>query len=692
MKRVKNIENKQKTKQIELREEIKVIESEIYELPKIKLSHILKSSDFNFSELIDLKGLPNRDLLAYLVKNGCLDENYHMYISSFHEGRLTKNDRDYILATNNFNQSIPNQRIDTPKEVCEIIGEDGFGHEYVLNVNLIDYLLENNEICATRIALVMDYISRNFDQTEDFFTSYFIHGKNIDKLVCYLSQAWPDFASAAIYSRNGTEQISYILKFVESEYIVNHMNKDNLLSDYLSEQGHLVLASNLPLPDNYRVIKEMNVNFHDLTSLDINNILTEFSYTEGLYTINAKNVNYILQKLHDENNTNPMNPEMANYTSILTAGSESLKEYIDDNLPTYLEKVFLILPDNSAESEVAIKALINHEMVDDDLMKKIISKQDYVFETFEEVPTSLWSYLLLNEKIIISWHNISNYLNYDDGDREILTDILQCPNTVNILSKLNIRSAGLDSSDCESLSWFILSNNDIKDPEYCKLIRSIPIVYTAFPDEISKEKIDILAKEIRVVLSDKSFSYAGSNSQLISMLIINSFNEYLKRKDNYPINNDVRELLLESEINDANKNTILLDVTPSGITENKTLSRLIARLLISIEIDCSEFDNAVLASAIVNAQETRDSIKLLIKCIPTWTEEQTMDVITDLPEPFNEISSYGNRTKINNNKLNLELSKLLKEKDFIATFEEKGKFIIINTFESSDHSVLNESE
>ena len=149
------------------------------------------------------------------------------------------------------------------------------------------------------------------------------------------------------------------------------------------------------------------------------------------------------------------------------------------------------------------------------------------------------------------------------------------------------------------------------------------------------------------------------------------------------------EFLLSSEISDENKISVCLDVTPAGAMESKQLSRLIADLFLSNEIDCSRINDAVLSSAIINAQTSSDSIRLLMKCLSTWDEKKTMTVLADLPEPFSEISSNGKRPKLEHNEQNLAFAKLLEKKGFISSMKEKSDSIIINTFKSSDHSEEN---
>lgn len=684
--RKENIENKTARKKIEFQKEIRRIEKEITAVPFKHLSEFLQSDDIKFDVIIDESELANSTLLKYLVRNGYLDDNYHDYISIFHEGRLTRNDRDYILAIRNFSPTNPNQKIDTPSEVCANLREEDFGQKYMLNVTLVDYLLEHSEPNASRIKSVIHYISQNFSQSEEFFSAYFNTGNKLEELVKTLSLEWPDCAGITAYSEIGVELISYILRFVEADYVSAHMNKANALTKFLSEHGSLVLASGFQLPDNYDFLKKLNVHFDDLALLRENNELVSLAYEERLFAINYDNINFILKRFGVNQSACNLQPEKENYTSIIAMGDNTLKDYVDKNLPDYIKKVFLSLPSNSDESGDAIQALINHEMIDDELKKKIISKQSYVFPTFDGAPQSLWSHMLLEEKIAISWQNISRYLNYEGSDKKVVTNLLGRQNIVDTLSRLTIKLSEYGEKECKSLSSFVLHNNEIKDSDYGKLIKRIPYNYLSFPTDISKEKIKILAKEGKVILTKESFDYAASDSQLVATLIGKNIDEYIKEKEEYQIGDDVRELLLSSEISYKNKIFLCLDVTPSGAANSKQLSRLIADLLISNEIDCSNFDTSVLTSAITNAHRVQDSIMLLIKCLPIWDEKKVMGTLAMLPEPYSKISIYGKCPKLDYNEINMALANLLTEKDFVSSVTLENHLIKINTYKSSDHS------
>jgi len=679
--RKKNIENNTEAKKVELQEKIQRIDKKIAELSQLQLYQLLQINDIGLDDLIKKYEIIDSELLVFLVKEGYLDDNYHFYISNFHEGRLSKNDRDYLLTIRNFKQPDPNQKIDTPKEVCANMREEDFGHKYVLNVTLIDYLLESNDPNSKRIKSAIGYISKKIESAEEFFSAYFFSGKHLDKFINNLSREWPEIAVVAISSKHEAELISYILRFVNAEYVSENMNSDNLLTEYLSQQGYLVFASDLQLPDDYNVLKTLDVFFHDLTSLDKNKDLLEFAYAECLYAITTTNVNFILETFADPEN---IEAEKANYTSILSSGSKCLKRYIEANLPNYIEKVFLTLPSNIEESGATIKVLINNKMIDDDLSKKIISKQDNVFNSFDGIPENLWSHLLLEEKVVISWKNISEYLKSDGFDEPVVTELLNRQNIVEPLSNVDIPIEDLGEDEALSLSSFIFRNNKLTDPNYFRLIKCLPYEYRDFPTDMSEEKIKCLANEKTVILTEDSFNFAGNDGQLVATLISNDFNTYFEQQEIYAINDDVRKLLLLSEINNENKVAVCLNVTPQGARESEKLSQLIANVLVVNDVDCSKVDDDVLSSAIVSAQNVSDSISIFMKCLPKWGPVKVMEVIADLPKPFSEISVYGKRPKIDNNKVNLEFAKLLEEKGYISSMKEKGDSVIINTFKSSD--------
>jgi alanine-alpha-ketoisovalerate/valine-pyruvate aminotransferase len=663
----------------ELQRRIKQLEKEILELSQIKLSELINLYGLNIRSLAGKEF----QLLEYLIKNGHLDETYYLYISNFHEGRVTQNDRNYLITIKNFNQPDPNQPIDNPKEICADMREEDFGHKYVLNVTLIDHLFVTYRADHPRINNAFQYISENYKKSEKFVDAYLVSGENLELFVRKLCETWPNFLSEAISSKQAPEIVSYILRFVNKGYVASKMNESKILSSYLEKNGGDVFCSNIKLPDDYSILKDLNVKVSSLQALETNKELVNYLYEENLYNINSENINYILQKFSSQPLSSEKDPEQANYTSIGISGSDFFKAYIDNNLVDYIKEVFLLLPDNSKESEDVITQLIKSKSLDEDLKKKVLSKQDHIFTDLDSVPDELCKYVLKEGKVNISWENISYYLKIEDEDEdedeEFITDYIQDDSNFSKLSNQKISIDTLGQEDAESLSTFLFNANAISDDKYCKIIKCLAYRYLGFPSAVSQEKLLCLAKGSVIKLTEKSFNTAIEDSQLVSALIVNNFGIYLNNKEAYQVGDDVRELLLMSEISNDHKIKVSYDVSVEGALNRDRLLSLMTDILLLDNVSCTGFDNQILSEAIIKSSNEDISIRLLVKCLTNWEKSTSMNVISQLGYPYSKIASNGKRPKLKKTPLNIELSKLLQAKGFISSFSEDKNQIRINT-------------
>lgn len=673
--RNENIENRSDEKIKVIQSDINQLEKEILALPQVKLSQLLRDGELNFYDVIG----KDSKLLEYLIKNGFLDENYNDYISNFHEGRLTKNDRDFLITINNFHQPEPDQKIDTPEEVCANMREEDFGHKYILNITLVDYLLYNCSEKKDRITRSFQYISDNYNKSENFFEAYLVSGENVELFIQKLCEVWPKFSNEAVRSKQSAEIISYILRFVNKGYVVSEMNDGGVISSYLKKNGGLVFCSNIQPPEEYSVLKSLGVKFSSLLTLDKNKDLTNYLHKENLYDINIENVNYILQKFPCSIIKNDQILEQSNYTSIGIFGSDYVKEYINDNLIDYIDRVFLEIPDNSKEDEVVIKQLLNSKVLDKDRKKKVISKQECIFKSIKNISDDICQLLFEEGKINISWGNISSYLKTEESDEDFIIDYIQGSNNFEKLSSEAMSIEELGDDDAKSLSYLLFSSDIINDNKYGELIKCLPYRYSEFPSDVSKEKLLSLVRENIIVLTEKSFEKAVQDSYLASVLIEKNFDVYLEDKDSYKVGDDIRELLLLSEISNDHKIEVCHDISAEGALGSNRLLSLMTDIILLDKVDCNDYDDEILSAAIINASNEDLSIRLLIKCLPSWEEGFAMTVVSQLDHPYNLIALYGRRPKLQKTALNVELSALLKEKGFISSLKEDKDSIRVIT-------------
>lgn len=682
-KRKKNIENKGHEKRIILEAEIRYLEKEKAEVVQLPLFKLLQKHDISVESMIEGEKLRDPRLFVYLVKNGYIDDAYHQYTSNFHEGRLTKNDRDFLLAIRDFKTPDPIQVIDTPDEVCNNMREEDFSHKYALNVTLMDYLFTDKEKGSGRIKSAISYIATNFSESEEFFNAYWNAGKSVADFTRLLSEQWPAYGTAALKSANATSHIALIFTHVTPKNIIGKMNNEGVLTQHLSKHGHLVFASDLYSLLDFDVYKKLGVKFENLSSLEKHETHLEFAHTNDLYEISQSNISFLMKRYSSERDSELHTN--SNYTVLSKPGCEKIKKYVDANLPVYINEVFLNLASNTKESGEAIKSLLNNTALDLDTKKAIVSQEEHVFPDFSDVPTELWTTLLAKEKIGITWPNVSEYFGIDDADKELLTQKVFSDKWLNKLSESKFESDKPTKEHQLSLARFFLGNDDIDNRLYTILVRQTPYNWNGFHD-VSTPKMKILVEEKKVSLCKATYDTAIDDKSLVASLIEKNSTAYFKAKSDYPIDDSVIEILLRSTLTSDQKIDLCHDVTEAGINSSKNLAKIMGELLAPDSVDCSEIDDQILKALIANVQPVDNSIRLLNKVIPTWTEPDTMAAIATLPDPYADIANYGKRPKLTKNDLNTRFAELLKSNGFISKSKDEDSSIRIITFNSADHS------
>jgi len=676
-----NIENKTSDKRIKLEDEIRCLEKERNDLVQLPLKQLLQKTNVTIESILSEQKMEDPELFIYLVKNGYIDETYHMYTSNFHEGRLTRNDRDFLLAIRDFKKNDPNHLVDTPAEVCENMREEDFAHVSVLNVNIMDYILtESTKTIWVESAI--KFISGNFNECEEFFTSYWNAGKNGAVFTQRISQQWSSYASVALNTPNASNHIAMVLSHVVASDVVDNMNNNGVLAEYLSEYGAIVFSSDLYSLSNYEVLKNLNVKFKDISSLKELASHLDFAHKHDLYEINQTNILYLMQR-YSSNKDNERH-ESSNYSCLSLPGCEKIKEYVDLNLPEYIDMVFLLLPQNTKENRDAITFLLNSSAIDIEIKKTIISKQNLVFEDLLNIPVDFWEQYINEDKITPSWHNVSEYLEVEGVNIELLTEKIQKDLWLSILANNSITDISLDEEQKEKLSLFIYENDGLSERVYSALIKNLSYVCDNFP-EVTLEKMIFLAQNRRVRLTEDSFATSEIDLNLKAILVEKNANEYFSSKEGYPINDNIREILLQGNLTEVQKIKICHDVTLAGINSNEKLLKIMTEILAPNGVDCSRIEKQVMIEIITKAPSTEFSLQFINKCIPDWDEQETMNVIASLPEPYSEITTYGRQPKLKNNEINRNFAELLKSKGFVSSVKEDDNRIQINTFRSEDH-------
>lgn len=176
--KIRQIEEDYLDKNNSLKNKIKDLEKDSQRLSRMRLQYLLEKDSSGYDSVIQKcneNKFNKKELFVYLIRNGYLDETYHLYTSNFYVGRLSINDQDYLLSVRNLAVVDPKQPLDNVAEVCENLRQSDFEEKYVLNIRLIDYLLSSNsDLNKKRLSLAIEYILSNFYDSQNFFTAYWL--------------------------------------------------------------------------------------------------------------------------------------------------------------------------------------------------------------------------------------------------------------------------------------------------------------------------------------------------------------------------------------------------------------------------------------------------------------------------------------------------------------------------------------
>lgn len=690
LERKEQIDAKGKENRARIESEIKELEQKIVGLPNVKMCELLREEgggvrwDSTDSVKADTR------LLRYLVNNGYIDDTYYLYTASFYAGSLTLNDHAFIVAVRDFRVLPPEQKVDTPREVCRRMRPTDFHQKYVLNISIFDYLLDPTTTLPSEVDAAVFVIRDDFSGAETFLGSYYSSGKHIDRFFVSVASRWPQFGAEALGSTLAAESLRNILKYVNPTTIVTTMNEGGVLTEYLSHHCDSVFASNLVPPKTYDALKGLEVRLSNVESLAENRECVEFVQRNNLYQINAKNVLYLMRRGSEQGFLNIKLHEQQNLTCIFSAKDSSIADFVRANIDEYVSNVFLTLVNNTKESEATIVYLLKSRELSDAQKKQVLRKEEHVFDDLKNVDPSAWSIIFDEGKIAPSWDNIGAYFTSDQRSDEILIKYFQRKGIAGELANKTMDSPMLEESQVDELANFVVSSEALEEQVYSKLIASIPFSYGSFSGMPSSRFL-ILARLRTVRLTEESFTEAAKNAPVQAQLIARDFSSFASAPGNYIVTDDVRILLLSHDISPQEKIGISAGLSASRLKEDRKVAATVCAILLGASCDISKIGDDIAIEAVSNTSDTESALRLLTLFVPRWDETVIMDTLARMPEPVCEIASYGKRPKLRRNDVNVALAKALERKGAISSLRDEDGYLRINTWRSSDHAGASDS-
>lgn len=676
------IKNKSAKRRNQLNIEISNLKEEKADLARQPLRHLLIHANAEIDAAIVDSDISDSRLLKYLIKNGFLDETYHLYISIFHEGRMSRNDWNFIQMIRDFRPVDPDAQIDNPREVVAEMRDEDFGAEYVLNVALMDYLLSTSEVNSAKIRSAIEFLAKNFTGAEDFFQAYWLSGRVVDAFTRELSAQWRDYGVASIGSDQSYKHIAKILAYVDPTYIAQEMNTNDTLTHYLSNHSVSVFAENVSFANGYESLKLMSVKFESLQELSQMDELAAYACQNSLYEITENNIYFALSNISHSNTATDiaqLDYRQAIYTTINLAPDKTINDYIWKNINIFLENVALTSEENINESREALIKIINHPEANQELATQYLLRQTYIFHRFTDIPNSMQGELLFNNKISIEWENIIEYHRSGDADLTRLSVFLSDNEVVNELARTQIPLTDDDDESGKAISRFIINNIDMNISSFEKLCTCSRYSYNGFPSDMPLDRKLILARAGKITLNEISFTEASESPLLKAILIKTNFSSYIKQIDTYPIDLNVKLELLEL-LPDNSKAQIVKWIKLEELQGNSEATNKIALYLSAEDLSTEDYSRETVVHCLMNGSSQRVAVNVLYNFIHILTNEEIADALNAAPEPHCQFVKPNTRQKIPNNERNMMFVLELKRRRIISSVSIEGSFIRVNTF------------
>lgn len=626
-------------------------------------------------------------LIIYLIRNGYINENYHDYISYFHEGLMTRDDKEFLFSIRNLEFLPFDFKLTKIENLIKKIRPKEFESKEVLNYSLIDHMLPRKHEYDDQWGSILKQLCNKSKTSISFIDGFFDSGLHIDLLITDICKAWTTFWDFIVLdSGYSDEKKDKYLKLIVECLDINAIKKQNAnrnITAYLQRKKNFAIVFDNE-PKIKELLKNLNVKFENLEIPEMTNQLLDFIYENNLYKINKEMIAlFIGMKSSSENKGNLNN---ANYTTIKTSGCTQLINYTEANLNEYISNVCLSIPENTDESEELVVGLLCKEEDTVTLVnrKKIVEKQDCVISnlsSIDEMEHDLIELVVQKSKMKATWDNVICYYNLkEDIIDDSLVGFLNVERNYTELKKVKLNK---ENKMQVKISYALIINESISDNCFENLLLCCPYVYSELDFEnLSDKKVDLMMKNGYFQLSADRFAYLKEHFQGKHISLLKRYSQkFIETLSEYPLDKiDILSLLDSTEFNLQQKILIIQSIENDLVIEDRDLSNAICNILATHPYIELNFD--LLKSLIQYGNSMDNRLKLFILQSHQLSSEQMTELLKVLGEPYSDIAINGRRPSLPKNQLNFDLVNKLQEKDYISSFKEKEDKIKVNTKQS----------
>ncbi len=654
----------------ELKKEIEKLEYKKNEIKKYKLKDLLSGNKIE----INSNSKNQKELLNVLLRNGYIDENYLDYISIFYEGSLSKNDYQFLISLKTQNEKDFVFPLQQKENLIKRISEFEFENKFILNYDLIDYLIGSSNKYLTKKKNLFSQLSNESEISIRFIDGFIDYTSNIENFVNTLCKNWVNIWKYISTKSNFTEdKTRKYFKLIIEHADVSDIKKifANSKSSISEDKDFVTLIND---SDKLKqIIKQLDIKFNVLNESSPKELL-DYIYENDFYTLSISNIKFIL-KYKNKFNINDFNKK--NYFLINKSKLENLIKYIDENIDKYIENVYLKIESNTKETEEFYSKILNNKNISIENKTKIIEKVETLIRDVNNIEDKdIIKQLLVESKILVTWKNLIDvYIQNENVFISELTIFLNVPTNSNKLAEIKIKQDYPDEDTTKSFLIALLLNDEIENSIYSKILSSVPYIYDSLSFEnLSYKKVELLIEKNLLTTNFINFELLKSNFEDLHIsLIENNPKRFIKEIDSFDLENeDLLSLLESSEISIQIKEKIINNYDAFTFTVDSDLLTQIGKLL--LEHNNLDIDEEIIIEVGTDSNLNISSkIILFNKWNRIYNNTDIDNFLISLGNPYSAITELGKRPLLDDTEFNRELAENLKSKRYISKFEFENK-------------------
>lgn len=671
---------------------INALKSKILELEQQKQ----KARNFKLTELLTSNQLSeikisenlNKDFMLIVLRNGYIAEDYTDYISLFHEESITRTDYQFLINIKNKNTQPFEYKLSKLEKLIPKISAFDFQTEYVLNYDLLDYLLQNSNSYKIQIDSIFTKLKDESKESIDFIKGYFDIAKKQEvfiKLLCNnWTNIWGFIESKPVFNDNLKRDIfKSIIEFGDLNAIVTIAKQSSFKNVIISDPLFLNIVNDYSKLKS--VIETLQINF---TAIDFEKSPEEmlnFIYEKDHYELNSEMLAAMIKK---QGEFNQVEFDNSNFASIKNSKATQLIEYTEKHINKYIENIYLKISSNINEKEEFLIELLNNEKLEFKNKESIIAQVETKIGKLSKIKdATLYSVILEKNKLVPSWENLLHKYNNqefeEESDEAIENEISDSTiKFINILENAEELSKVKIPKETNVYKEFwkkLIQTDEIENQSYNLISKSSPWWYSDLNfDNLSENKIRSLINNTCIHPVPDSFNALKEHFNGLNITLLEKRkSDFFKILDQITFDSVDLELILKSTVlNNTEKLQLLNTCDEATIKTNSNL-----KLLGLILLNDKSFvvDDPILKAILTNnSTAVIDRIKLFIANSNKFDISFIELFLQSLGGDYTDIVNNGLKAKLEKTEENRKLLDIIKHKDYISSYSEKEKYYMVN--------------